>query len=61
MSEQRTITELVETAWTIGAEGYQLQLWRNGTYFIESPGGEGTEVPEGAVAGALATLFKTFF
>ena len=61
MSETRSITELRKTAWIIGAQGYQLRLWRNGTYFVEVPSGEGTEVPEEAVAGALAQLFKTFF
>ena len=61
MSEPKSITELVESAWVIGAQSYQLQLWRNGTYFVENPQGEGTEVPEEAVAGALAQLFKTFF
>jgi hypothetical protein len=30
-------------------------------YFVESPSGEGTEVPEEAVAGALAELFRIFF
>jgi len=28
---------------------------------VESPSGEGTEVPEEAVAGALAELFRIFF
>lgn len=57
----KTITELVAAAKKIDAQHYELQLWPNGTYFVESPSGEGTEVPEEAVAGALAQLFRTFF
>lgn len=61
MAEQRSITELQAAAKRIDAQHYELQLWPNGTYFVEAPSGEGTEVPEEAVAGALASLFKTFF
>lgn len=61
MAEPHTISEFEATAMRIPAEGYELRLWRNGIYFIEAPSGEGTSVPEEAVAGALAKLFKTFF
>lgn len=61
MTEMRTITELRHDAKRIDAQHYVLEIWPNGTYFVESPSGEGTEVPEEAVAGALAQLFRTFF
>lgn len=61
MSEPVSISELEATATRIPAEGYELRLWRDGTYFIEAPSGEGTSVPEEAVAGALADLFRKFF
>lgn len=57
----KTITELQAMAKKIDAQHYELQFWPNGIYFVEAPNGEGTEVPEEAVAGALAQLFRTFF
>lgn len=56
-----SIGELEETATAIDAQHYELRLWRNGTYLVRAPSGEATEVPEEAVAGALAQLFRTFF
>ena len=61
MSELPSLSELRETAFIMRAEGYALEFWSNGTWFIEAPSGEGTEVTEEAVAGALASLFKIFF
>ena len=61
MTEQQTITELQASATKIDAHGWQLQLWPNGIYFVESPRGEGAQVPEEAVSGALANLLRIFF
>ena len=56
-----SISELVTNARAIRAQGFTLQYWANGTYFVEQPNGEGTEVPEEAVAGVFAELFRKFF
>lgn len=61
MSEQRSISELQAMAKKVDAQHWVLQAWPNGIYFVEAPNGEGTEVPEEAVAGALAELFRIFF
>ena len=61
MSELKSIIELEAAGTRIRAGSYELRLWSNGTYFLESPSGEGTEVPEEAVEGALAHLFRIFF
>lgn len=56
-----TITELTSTAVGVDAQGYRIEIWNNGIYFVYAPNGEGTEVPEEAVAGVLAELFRKFF
>lgn len=61
MAEPLSISELERTAVRIAAGGFELRLWSNGTYLVEWPSGEATEVPEEAVAGALAELFRKFF
>lgn len=61
MSELRSITELQAMAKKVDAQHWELQAWPNGIYFVEAPSGEGTEVPEEAVVGALAELFRIFF
>jgi hypothetical protein len=61
VSDMRSIAELQAMAKKIDAQHWELQYWPNGIYFVESPSGEGTEVPEEAVAGALAELFRIFF
>lgn len=61
MTEPLSITELRASAQYVEVQGYTLEWWADGTYFIEAPNGEGTEVPEEAVAGALAELFRKFF
>jgi hypothetical protein len=55
------ISELRDQADHVEAQSYTLERWPNGLYFIEAPNGEGTEVPEEAVAGVLAELFRKFF
>lgn len=61
MTEPLSISELEATAARMRAGSYELRLWSNGTYFLEAPSGEGTEVPEEAVEGAFADLFRRFF
>lgn len=61
MTKPMTISELRRRAKYFRCEGYTLEFWANGTWFIEAPSGEGTEVPEEAVAGVLAQLFNKFF
>lgn len=61
MTESPTLTQLRMTSEQIDAQGFTLEYWQNGVYFIQAPNGEGTEVPEEAVAGALAQLFRKFF
>lgn len=61
MKEPTTIAEIRETADEVEASNYTVQRWLNGIYFIEAPNGEGTEVPEEALGGALAELFRKFF
>jgi len=61
MPNLASLTELREHADYVEAQGYTLERWGNGTYFVEAPNGEGTEVPEEAVAGAIAELFRRFF
>jgi len=56
-----TIFNLRVHSKNVDAQRWRLERWPNGAYFIEAPSGEGTEVPEEAVAGALAQLFTTFF
>lgn len=58
---KQSISELREQADYVEAQGYTLERWPDGLYFIEAPNGEGTEVPEEAVAGVLAELFRKFF
>jgi hypothetical protein len=61
MTDPTPISVLVDTAIKFETGGYELQRWANGILFLEAPNGEGTEVPEEAVAGALAELFRKFF
>lgn len=61
MAEPMTITELEARAIRIRADGYELRRWPNGTYLVEAPSGEATEVPEEALGGVLARLFEQFF
>jgi hypothetical protein len=61
MSTPLSISELEATATRIRAGGFELRYWRNGSYLVQWPGGESTEVPEEAVAGVLAELFRKFF
>lgn len=60
--EKMSISELEANPFQrLRAGSHEIRLWRNGVYFLESPSGEGTEVPEEAVEGALAELFRKFF
>lgn len=59
--EPLSITELRKRARFLRVEGYTLEFWPNGTWFLEAPSGEGTELPEAAIGGAFAKLFKKFF
>lgn len=61
MSASRSISEFEATAKCIRAGGFELRYWANGTYLVRWPGGESTEVPEEAIAGVLAELFRKFF
>lgn len=61
MADPMSITELEARAHKVAAQGFELRAWPNGMYLVESPSGEATEVPEEAVAGALAELFRRFF
>lgn len=61
MTEPKTVLQLRMTADCIRAGGYSVEYWNNGVYFIEAPNGEGTEVPEEALGGVLAELFRKFF
>lgn len=56
-----SITELEANAVRIRAGSHELRLWPDGTYFLEAPTGEGTELPEEAIEGAFAELFRRFF
>lgn len=59
--EKLSISELEAGATGLSAQGYDIEQWSNGTWFVRTPQGEGTEVPEEAVAGAIAELFRKFF
>lgn len=61
MSKPLAITELRRQSKEVSAQGYTLEYWPDGTYFVEAPSGEGTQVAEEAVAGVLAELFRKFF
>lgn len=61
IAEPLSITELLNGATGLTAQGFSIEQWSNGTWFVRTPQGEGTEVPEEAVAGAIANLFKVFF
>ena len=60
-TEQLSLSELMDGAVGLSAQGYDLEQWSNGTWFVRTQQGEGAEVPEEAVAGALADLFRRFF
>ena len=59
--ERLSISELLAGATGLSAQGYDIEQWPDGTWFVRTPQGEGTEVPEEAVAGAIAELFRKFF
>lgn len=61
VANEHTIEQLRESADYVEAGGYTVERWHNGIYFIEAPNGEGTEVPEEAIGGMLAQLFRQFF
>ena len=59
--EPPSLAELREEADYVEANNYAVERWSNGVFFDEAPSGEGTEVPEEAVAVKIAELFRTFF
>jgi len=61
MADLPTITELRETAARIEVGNFTLEHWRDGTYFLESPTGEGTQVTKDLLEYHLRHLFRECF
>lgn len=57
----RPISQLVAEGVEIEARAWRLQRWADGTLFVESPSGEGTEISRDDLAVALCKLFDDHF
>lgn len=57
----KPISQLIAEGVEIRVGDWTLQRWSDGTYFIESPSGEGSQVAGLALADKLRQLFEEHF
>lgn len=61
MSRNLPISEQVAQAKTLEVGGWTLAHWPDGTFFLESPYGEGTQLQQKRLEEALLKLFREHF